>query len=120
MISRLKTLKNKLENKLYTQSQTIQTAQMIQKHRKLCDENSEKDVGEPKSNCLRSIRDAQLALYDANVILKPGHAPPDVRSDDETSEIENRTREKLAEKLKDPGALQTKFCTNMITLKIID
>ena len=46
--SRLKTLKNKIENKLYAQDQTRQTAQMIQKHKKLCDENSEKDVGEPK------------------------------------------------------------------------
>jgi hypothetical protein len=38
----LKTLKNKLEDKLYTQGQTIQTTQMIQKHRKLSDEHSER------------------------------------------------------------------------------
>lgn len=99
--SRLKTLKNKLENKLYTQGQTIQTAQMIQKHKKLCDEHSEKDVGEPKSNSLRSIRSAQPALYDANVMLKPGHAPPDVSSFDENDEIGVINREILDEKMKD-------------------
>jgi hypothetical protein len=35
-------------------------------------------------------------------MFKPDHAPPDVRSYDEIDEIEDRTREKLAEKLKDP------------------
>ena len=82
---------------------------MIQKHRKLCDENNEKNVGEPKSNCLRSVRDAQPALYDSNVMLKPSHAPPDVRSDDETNEIEDRSREIMAEKLKDPWCIANKI-----------
>jgi hypothetical protein len=82
---------------------------MIQKHRKLFDENSEKDVGEPKSDCLTSVRDAQPALYDANVMLKPGHAPPNVTSFDETNEIEVITREKLAKKLKDPLCIANKI-----------
>jgi hypothetical protein len=98
----LKTLKNKLEDKLYTQGQTIQTAQMIQKHRKLSDEHSDKYIDKPKTNFLRNGIGAQPALYDANIMLEPDHAPPDVRSYDEINEIEDRTREKLAVKLKDP------------------
>jgi hypothetical protein len=38
-------------------------------------------------------------------MLEPNHAPPDVRSDDETNEIEDRTKEKLVEKLKDPQCI---------------
>jgi hypothetical protein len=75
---------------------------MMQKHRKLSDEFSEKDVSKPKANFLKSSIGAQPALYDANIMLEPDHAPPDVRSDSETKEIEDRTREKLVEQLKDP------------------
>ena len=47
--SNLVELKNKLENMLYTQGQTKQTAQMMHKHRKLSDAYSEKSIGEPRS-----------------------------------------------------------------------
>lgn len=73
--SNLKALKKKLENKLYTQGQTIETAQMMHKHIKLRDEHNNKDVGAPKTNFLRSISASQPALYDANVMLTPNHAP---------------------------------------------
>ena len=90
---------------MYTQDQTRQTAQMIQRHKRLCDENSEKDVGEPKSVLLKSVKAAQPALYDANVMLKPGHAPPGVSSFEESNEIEVINRERLAEKMKDPKCI---------------
>lgn len=62
-------------------------------------DHSEKDSTKPKTNFLRSGIGAQPTLYDANIMLKPNHAPPDATSDDEGNEIEDRTREKLAEKL---------------------
>ena len=74
--SNLKALKNKLEIKLYIQGQTIQTTQMMQTHIKLRDVHSNKDLGVPKSNFLKSVSTTQPALYDANVMIKPGHAPP--------------------------------------------
>ena len=95
-------LKNKLEDKLYTQNQTIQSAQMMQNHRILSDEFSERDASRSKAKFLRNGIGAQPALYDANIMLEPNHAPPDVRSYDEIDEAEDRSREKLAEKLKDP------------------
>ena len=73
--SNLKALKNKLENKLYTQGQTIQTAQMMQKHIRLKDEHSDKDLGVTKRDFFKYISATQPALYDANVMLKPDHAP---------------------------------------------
>jgi dolichyl-phosphate-mannose--protein O-mannosyl transferase len=58
-----------------SKGQTIQTVQMMQKHIKLHDEHSNKDLGVPKTNFLRSIIATQPALYDANVMLKPDHTP---------------------------------------------
>ena len=95
-------LKKKLEDKLYAQGQTIQSAQMMQNHRKLRDEFSELDASKTKAKFLRNGIGAQPALYDAHTMLDPNHAPPDVKSYDEIDEAEDRTREKLAERLKDP------------------
>ena len=103
--SRLKTLKNKLKNKLYTQDKTRQIAQMIHKYKKLCDKHSENNVGEPKLALLRNAKVAQPALYDANVMIKPDHAPPDVSSLEESNEIEVRNRERMTEKMKDPKCI---------------
>ena len=44
--SNLVELKNKLEDMLYTQGQTKQTAQMMHKHRKLSHAYSERNIGE--------------------------------------------------------------------------
>jgi hypothetical protein len=53
--SNLKHLKNKLENKLYVQGQTCQTARMTEKHLVLRDKHSNKDLGMPKTNFLKSV-----------------------------------------------------------------
>ena len=76
-------LKNKLEDMLYTQGHTRQTAQMMHKHRKLSDAYSEKEIGDPRSSCLRNGKNEQPTLYDSEILFKPGHAPPEVRSTDE-------------------------------------
>ena len=64
----------------------------MQNHRKLSDKFSEKDVSKPKAMFLRIGIGAQPALYDANTMFEPDHAPLDIRSYDE---IEDRTRENL-------------------------
>lgn len=73
--SNLKALKDKLEDKLYTQGQSIQTAQMMQNHIWSRDRNSRKGLGMPKTDFSDSMNDTQPALFDANVMLKPNHAP---------------------------------------------
>jgi hypothetical protein len=80
-------LKNKLESKLYIQGQTSQTAQMIEKHTKLRDKHSHKDIGMPKTNFLKSVRASQPALYDAKVMLTPNHDPPNSWSDKELDDL---------------------------------
>ena len=73
--SNLKALKDKLENKLYTQGQSLQTAQMMQNHIWSRDRNSKKGLGMPKTDFSDSMKVTQPALFDANVMLKPNHAP---------------------------------------------
>ncbi|PWA93819.1 Integrase, catalytic region, Zinc finger, CCHC-type, Peptidase aspartic, catalytic [Artemisia annua] len=109
--SNLKALKNKFGNKFYTQGQTIQITQMIQKHIKLRDEHSSKDIGVPKTNFLRSVSASQPALYDFNVMLKPNHAPSDVRNTEEIDEIESENRKRLESKMKDPTSIEN--CVNI-------
>lgn len=89
---------------MYTQGQTIQTAQMMQQHIKLHDKHSNKDLGVPKTNFSNSIRATQPALYDANVMLTPNHAP--LLCTEEIDEIESVSREKLENKMKDPKCIK--------------
>ena len=85
--SRLKMLKNKLENKLYAQDYSKKTTRMMLRHKRLCDEHSEKAIDKPIPFHLRREKMAQSALYDGNEILKPGHLPANVPSLEESSEI---------------------------------
>lgn len=99
-------MKNKLKNKLYIQGQTYQTAQMMEKHIKLRDKHSDKDLGMPKTNFLMSVSASQPALYDAKVMLTPNHAPPNSWSDKELDDLESANREKFDNKIKDPKCIK--------------
>jgi hypothetical protein len=85
---------------------------MIQKHIKLRDKHSNKDLGVPKTNFLKSVSTTQPALYDANVMFKPDHAPPNSWSDKEMDEIESVNMEKL--EMKDPKCIK-KTCQYQTT-----
>ena len=104
--SNLVELKNKLENMLYTQGQTSQTAQMMHKHRKLSDAFSEKSASESRSRCLSNGKNAQPALYDSNVLFTPGHDPPKVRSTEEGNLIEEENRHRQEVKMNDPMCIE--------------
>ncbi|GJY67456.1 retrovirus-related pol polyprotein from transposon TNT 1-94 [Tanacetum coccineum] len=107
--SRLTTLKNKLENKLYAQDQSIQTIHMMLKPKKLCDENSDKAMVDPNPFCLKMAKMAQPALYDGNEVLKPDHVPIIVPMSEADRELADRSREKMNEKLKDPESVKGKL-----------
>lgn len=88
------------------QGQTIQTAQMVQKHMKLRDKHSDKDLGVSKTNYLKSVSASQPALYDAKVMLTPNHAPPNCWSDKEMDDSESANRERFYNKMKDPKCIK--------------
>ncbi|GJX06899.1 hypothetical protein Tco_0194831 [Tanacetum coccineum] len=107
--SRLKTLKNKLENKLYAQDQSIQTVHMMLKPKKLCDENSDKAMVDPNPFRLKKAKMAQLALYDGNEVLKPDHVLIIVPTSEADRELADVSREKMNEKLKAPESVKGKL-----------
>nr|GEW37507.1 hypothetical protein [Tanacetum cinerariifolium] len=54
--SQLKTLKNKLENKLYAHDQSTQTVHMMLKPKTVCDEHSEKNIVDPTLFTLKRLK----------------------------------------------------------------
>lgn len=65
---------------------------------KLRDKHSNKDLGMPKTNFLKSVRDSQPALYDDKVMLTPNHDPPNSSFDDELEELDSANRERFDKK----------------------
>nr|GEU63554.1 hypothetical protein [Tanacetum cinerariifolium] len=71
--SNLKNLKDKLENKLYSQDQSIQTVHMMLKPIKSYKQNAEIAIGVQNPFYLKHAKRAQPAFYDGNELLKPHH-----------------------------------------------
>nr|GEU33635.1 hypothetical protein [Tanacetum cinerariifolium] len=93
---------NKVENKLYAQDQSIQTAHMMLKPKTLCDEHSENDIVDPNPFHLKKAKPIQPTIYDGDEIFKPHHIPVIVHDSEETLVIAETTRQKMSEKMNDP------------------
>ncbi|GJW19582.1 hypothetical protein Tco_0027018 [Tanacetum coccineum] len=85
--SNLTNLKDKLENKLHAQDQSIQTVHMMLKPKKLCEQYSEIAIGAQNPFYLRKAKVAQPTLYDGNEIINPDHDPTNVPSSEEDLEL---------------------------------
>ncbi|GJX23700.1 retrovirus-related pol polyprotein from transposon TNT 1-94 [Tanacetum coccineum] len=90
--SNLRKLKDKLENKLHAQDQSIQTVHMMLKPKRLCDQYSELPIGAQNPFYLKKAKVAQLALYDGNELINVDHDPIDVPSSEEGLELAKLTR----------------------------
>ncbi|GJR29368.1 hypothetical protein Tco_1105600 [Tanacetum coccineum] len=96
----LKALKDKVEDKLFKQGQSIQTVHMMCKPRSYYDEVNKVAIGYKNPLCLHRARQAQPALYSGHVIVTPNHAPAVVRDGEETLELTEISRKKMHEKMK--------------------
>ena len=103
--SKLKTLKNKLEDKLYRQDLSKQAFNMMIKHIRFSDEHSVNIIGDPSPNYCKKAIEAQSSIYDGNVLLEPIHDPPCVESSDETLKCAEVSRDKMIEKMNDPKSV---------------
>ncbi|GJU72645.1 hypothetical protein Tco_1264050 [Tanacetum coccineum] len=104
--SNLRKLKDKLENKLHAQDQSIQTVHMMLKPKRLCDQYSELPIGVQNPFYLKKAKVAQPALYDGNELINLDHDPIDVPSSEEDLELAELTRQKMHEKLNDPVCVE--------------
>ncbi|GKD09032.1 hypothetical protein Tco_1188717 [Tanacetum coccineum] len=104
----LKALKDKVEDKLYKQGQSIQTVHMICKPRSFYDEVNKVAIGYKNPLCLHRARQAQPALYCGHVIVTPNHAPAVVRDCEETLELSEISRKKMHDKMKTKECVDNK------------
>ncbi|GKC29738.1 hypothetical protein Tco_1037032, partial [Tanacetum coccineum] len=107
----LKALKDKVEDKLFKQGQSIQTVHMMCKPRSYYDEVNKVAIGYKNPLCLHRARQVQTALYSGHVIVTPNHAPAVVRDGEETLELTEISRKKMHDKMKTKECVDNKVNT---------
>ncbi|GJX93501.1 hypothetical protein Tco_0348087 [Tanacetum coccineum] len=104
--SNLKHLNDKLENKLHSQDQSIQTVHMMLNPTQVYDQKTKTALGAQNPFYLRQAKKAQPALYDGDELLKPHHVPVMVPSSEEELELAEATRNKLHVKMNDSACVE--------------
>ncbi|GKB79356.1 hypothetical protein Tco_0946251 [Tanacetum coccineum] len=104
--SNLKHLNDKLENKLHSQDQSIQTVHMMLNPTLVYDQKTKTALGAQNPFYLRQAKKAQPALYDGEELLKTHHVPVIVPSSEEDLELAETTRNKLHAKMNDSACVE--------------
>nr|GEY94168.1 hypothetical protein [Tanacetum cinerariifolium] len=110
----MKSLKEKVEDKLIKQDQSLQTVHMLCRPRPHYNEVNKVDVGYKNPLCLTHAKQAQPALYNGHEILKDNHAPAKMHNIEDTLEIAEITRKKMNAKMTDPECVTHKALTKEI------
>ncbi|GKC19017.1 retrovirus-related pol polyprotein from transposon TNT 1-94 [Tanacetum coccineum] len=98
----IKRLKEKVEDRLYKQDQSVQTVHMLCKPKSFYDEKNKVAIGYKNPLYLTHAKQVQSALYNGHEIVKTNHAPPVVHDSEDTREISEITRKRMLEKMKSP------------------
>ncbi|GJQ95810.1 hypothetical protein Tco_0006949 [Tanacetum coccineum] len=93
----MKALKEKVEDRLYKQDQSLQTVHMLCKPKPYYNELNKVAIGYKNPLCLTRAKQVQPALYNGYEIVKNNHVPAIVHNTEDTLEIANNsTRRKNA------------------------
>ncbi|GJX31795.1 retrovirus-related pol polyprotein from transposon TNT 1-94 [Tanacetum coccineum] len=98
----MKALKEKVEDKLFKQDQSLQTVHMLCKPKPFYDEKKKIAIGYKNPLYLTSAMQVQSDLYNGHEIVKTNHAPAVVHDLEDTLELAEITRKKMLEKMKSP------------------
>ncbi|GJY07415.1 retrovirus-related pol polyprotein from transposon TNT 1-94 [Tanacetum coccineum] len=104
----MKALKEKVEDKLYKQDQSLQTVHMLCKPKPYYNEQNKVAIGYKNPLCLTRAKQVQPALYNGYEIIKNNHVPALVHNTEDTLEIAEITRKKMNDKMKDPECVTHK------------
>ncbi|GJU18399.1 hypothetical protein Tco_1146365 [Tanacetum coccineum] len=104
----MKALKEKVEDKLYKQDQSLQTVHMLCKPKPYYDELNKVAIGYKNPLCLTHAKQVQSALYNGYEIIKTNHVSALVHNIEDTLEIAEITRKKINDKMKDPECVTHK------------
>ncbi|GJR54703.1 hypothetical protein Tco_1405224 [Tanacetum coccineum] len=104
----IKKLKDKIEDRLYKQGQSVQTVHMLCQPKSFYDEKHKVAIGYKNPLCLTRAKQVQPALYNGHVLVMSNHARPVVHDSEDTREISEITRKRMLEKMKSPLCVENK------------
>nr|GEV13745.1 retrovirus-related Pol polyprotein from transposon TNT 1-94 [Tanacetum cinerariifolium] len=105
----MKSLKEKVEDKLIKQDQSLQTVHMLCRLNPHYNELNKVAIGYKSPLCLTRAKQVQPALYNGHEIIKNNHAPAIVHNTEDTLEIAEITRKKMNAKMNDPECVTRKL-----------
>ncbi|GJY00957.1 retrovirus-related pol polyprotein from transposon TNT 1-94 [Tanacetum coccineum] len=91
----IKRLKEKVEDRLYKQDQSVQTVHMLCKPKSFYDEKNKVAIGYKNPLYLTRAKQAQSALYNGHVLVTTNHTPTVVHDSEDTREIAEITRKRM-------------------------
>ncbi|GKE15688.1 hypothetical protein Tco_1423265, partial [Tanacetum coccineum] len=96
----MKELKEKVEDKLYKQDQSLQIVHMLCKPKPYYDEKKKVAIGYKNPLYLTSAMQVQSALYNGHEIVKTNHAPTVVNDSEDNLKLAEITRKRMLKKVK--------------------
>nr|GEW48314.1 hypothetical protein [Tanacetum cinerariifolium] len=104
----MKTLKEKVKDKLIKQDQSLQIVHMLCRPRPNSNELIGVAIGYKNPLCLTRAKQVQPALYNGHEIIKDNHTPVIVHNSKDTLKISEITRKKMNDKMNDPECVTRK------------
>ncbi|GJU94453.1 retrovirus-related pol polyprotein from transposon TNT 1-94 [Tanacetum coccineum] len=98
----IKKLKDKIEDRLYKQDQSVQTVHMLCKPKSFYDEKHKVAIGYKNPLCLARAKQAQSALYNGHVLVTTNHTPTVIHDSEDTLELAEITRNRMLLKMQSP------------------
>nr|GEU96917.1 retrovirus-related Pol polyprotein from transposon TNT 1-94 [Tanacetum cinerariifolium] len=102
----MKHIKEKVEDKLYKQDQSLQTVHMLCKPKSFYDEVNRVAIGHKNPFHLSKAKQVQPALYIGHETIKTNHDRALVHDIEDTLEIVETTRKHMIEKMKGPNVCE--------------
>ncbi|GJR26195.1 integrase, catalytic region, zinc finger, CCHC-type containing protein [Tanacetum coccineum] len=104
----MKALKEKVEDRLFKQDQTLQTVHMLCKPKYYYNEQRKVAIAYKNPVYLTRAKQVQPTLYNGHEIIKTHHVSAVVHDSEDTLEINETTRKQMNEKMKDPECVKKK------------
>ncbi|GJX26657.1 hypothetical protein Tco_0232953 [Tanacetum coccineum] len=104
----MKALKEKVEDRLFKQDQSVQTVHMLCKPKSFYDKNNRVAISYKNPFYLSKAKQVQPALYNGHEIVKPNHDRALVHDSEDTYEIAETTRKQMLEKMNDLECVKNK------------
>nr|GEX25490.1 retrovirus-related Pol polyprotein from transposon TNT 1-94 [Tanacetum cinerariifolium] len=105
----MKSLKEKVEDRLIKQDQSLETVNMLCGPKPHYNELNKVAIGNKNPLCLTRAKQVQPALYNGHEIIKENHTPAIVHNTEDTLEIAEITRKKMNAKMNEPECVTRKL-----------